>query len=127
MLTRDQILSMAPRVKEILIPEWGGNVFIRPLTLLEVTLLGELSTKILGGEDGTRPTDGAVKVVLWGVCDDKGQPIFTDADMPILIKHGVSVFSRIQEEVMAFSGITKEAREELEKNWLSAQSASPAS
>ena len=31
-LTKEQILTATPKLQEIEVPEWGGSVFIRPIT-----------------------------------------------------------------------------------------------
>jgi hypothetical protein len=44
-LTKQQILAIAPRLKEVDVPEWCGSVFIRPLTIHEQAKLADLGTK----------------------------------------------------------------------------------
>jgi len=44
-LTKDQILSVTPKLKEVDVPEWGGSVFIRPVTLEEQGKLADLGAK----------------------------------------------------------------------------------
>jgi hypothetical protein len=44
-LTKAQILNRKPILQEVPIPQWGGFVYIRPLTVAEQTKLAELGTK----------------------------------------------------------------------------------
>ena len=34
-LTKEQIFNASPRLKEAEVPEWGGSVFVHPVTLEE--------------------------------------------------------------------------------------------
>ncbi len=44
-LTKEQILAASPKLKEVEVPEWGGSVFIRPVTLEEQGKLADLGAK----------------------------------------------------------------------------------
>jgi len=121
MLTRESILAVKPRVKLVAVPEWGGEVYIRPLTLAEQAKLGDLGIKHEKGTVVDRMKNGTLALIQWCVCDEDGNHLFKPEDVPTLFNQSVSVFLRLQDEITALSGITKEAREELEKNLLTAQ------
>ena len=43
-LTKSEVLSIRPHLKEVEVPEWGGSVWIRPITLAEQGKLADLGT-----------------------------------------------------------------------------------
>ncbi len=44
-LTKEQILAASPTLQEVEVPEWGGSVFIRLVTLEEQGKLADLGLK----------------------------------------------------------------------------------
>jgi hypothetical protein len=121
-LTKQQILSTSPRLKEVEVPEWGGSVFIRPLTIHEQAKLADLGTKYEKNSVVDRMKNCTLRLVQWSVCDDQGNPLFETADLEPLMNKAASAFLRLQDAILALSGLTEESRKELEKNLLSAPS-----
>ena len=121
-LTKQQILSTSPRLKEVDVPEWGGSVFIRPLTIHEQAKLADLGTKYEKSSVVDRMKNCTLRLVQWSVCDDQGNPLFEAGDLEPLMSKAASAFLRLQDAILALSGLTEESRKELEKNLLSAPS-----
>ncbi len=124
-LTKQQILSLPPRLKKVDVPEWGLSVFIRPLTVLEHAKLADLGVKYEKGSNVDRMKNGTMRLVQWAVCDDQGNSLFDATDIEALMNKPTSAFLRLQDEILALSGMTGESRKELEKNLLSAPSDEP--
>ena len=125
-LTKEQILKTSPKLKEVEVPEWGGAVFIRPVTLEEQGKLADLGAKHEKSSASTRIKNCTLSLLQWTVCDEDGQPIFTAEDLAGLMgKSSASAFLRLQDEVLRFSGLTEESRRELEKNLPAGQTGEP--
>lgn len=124
-LTKQQILSLPPRLKKVDVPEWGLAVFIRPLTVLEHARLADLGAKYERGSNVDRMKNGTMRLVQWSVCDEEGNPLFETADIEALMNKPTSAFLRLQDEILALSGMTGESRKELENNLLTAPSDEP--
>jgi hypothetical protein len=124
-LTKQQILSTSPRLKEVDVPEWGGSVFIRPLTIHEQAKLADLGTKYEKSSVVDRMKNCTLRLVQWSVCDEQGSPLFEAGDLEPLMSKAASAFLRLQDAILALSGLTEESRKELEKNLLSAPSDGP--
>ena len=116
MLTRDQILQKNDiQVKQISVPEWGGEVFIRQLTRGEQdTYLkrqyGE--TRLKQDSKAKNQEISAVNIyghdaflVACGVCDEDGKPLFKQDDVDALKKKNGEVIGRLATEIVKFSGM----------------------
>ena len=126
-LTKEQILSATPKLLEIEVPEWGGSVFIRPVTLAEQAKLADLGLKHEKGSVVVRMKSITLQLVQWAACDADGQPIFEMKDIEALMNKSASALLRLQDAILKFSGLTEESRKELEKNLLNAPSDEPVS
>ena len=109
------------------VPEWGGSVFIRPLTIHEQAKLADLGTKHEKSSVVDRMKNCTMRLVQWSVCDERGGTMFEAADLEPLMAKSASAFLRLQDSILALSGLTEESRRELEKNLLSAPSDGPGS
>ena len=107
------------------VPEWGGSVFIRPLTIHEQAKLADLGTKHEKSSVVDRMKNCTLRLMQWSVCDDRGNPLFEAGDLEPLMNKAASAFLRLQDAILALSGLTEESRKELEKNLLSAPSDGP--
>jgi len=127
-LTKEQILNSSPKLKEVEAPEWGGSVFIRPVTLEEQGKLADLGAKHEKSSAAIRIKHCTLSLLQWTVCDEEGKPLFTGEDLAgLMSKSSASAFLRLQDAVLKFSGLTEESRRELEKNLLIEQTGEPGS
>jgi hypothetical protein len=125
-LTKEQILRSSPKLQEIEIPEWGGSVFIRPVTLEEQGKLADLGAKHEKSPAAARIKHCTLSLLQWTVCDEEGKPLFTAEDLAGLMgKSSASAFLRLQDAILKFSGLTEESRRELEKNLLTGPTGEP--
>lgn len=113
MLNRSQILGCNDiKIDKIDVPEWGGEVGIKTLSLRD---RDALDCAILNrrGEDYT-----GIKS-LWAsrvICDDTGTPLFSDCDLPALSDKSEAVISRIVEYSKRTSGVAPGDVADAEKN-----------
>jgi hypothetical protein len=82
MLTRESILKANDiKTKKVNVKEWGGDVYIKTLSVGEAEDISEI---INSGK-----SDDISAMALWlvcSICDDKGNLLFTKADVPQLRK-----------------------------------------
>jgi hypothetical protein len=117
-LTKEQILNRKPILQEVQIPQWGGFVNIRPLTLAEQTRLAELGTKFEKANTAARVKSITLQVIKWSVTDADGVALFDDSDLDLLLQSDASAIMSLQDAIIRYSGLTEESRRELEKNLL---------
>lgn len=111
-LTKAQILGADDRkVSHVDCPEWGGRVYVRPMS-------GEQRDEL---EERAVNADSNVGIRAWiaaaGICDSKGEPLnFSAKETDMLGQKSAAALSRVALKVQDISGMTVEAVEELEKN-----------
>jgi hypothetical protein len=127
MLTKDQILKAKPQLKEVEVPEWGGTVYIRPITLQEQAKLADIGTKYEKSSVLDRMKNCTLRLIQWAVCDDAGNPMFEEADLVPLMKLSASACLRLQDAILAHSALSEESRKEIAKNLPSGQDSEAAS
>jgi hypothetical protein len=89
-LTKEQILGVEDRVlREIQVPEWGGSVWIRSLTVEEQIAFGEESSASEGTEHMT-----TVSLSFW-VVNDKGDRMFSIEEAKALMKKNGAAVQRL--------------------------------
>lgn len=129
LLNREQILSAPDRRREeILIPEWGGSVFIQEFSgadrdfyenaryeIVENPETGEI--KIHAKKTSRAQT--AALVVALSVVDESGIRIFSESDIPELLKKNPEVLEKIAKAAFAINGLgideVKKAAENFEE------------
>lgn len=116
MLTRDAILKAGLPRKQIAVPEWNGDVFIRTLSGKErVEMLSKYDTEENTTDKKTQ--EKALYTTFWLVskclCDENGKELFTADDVAGL--DGAPV-QKIFSECLTYSGLSKKAQENAEKN-----------
>lgn len=100
------------QTKSIRVKQWGDTVLrIRELDLEQGITMFE---KAFGDTLVMAPEDVAA-VLVYGVVDENNQPIFTDKDIPALLKKNRNALMFIYQQIMGLSGGTiKEAEKNLE-------------
>ena len=114
MLTKDQILAVRPKVKEVEVPEWGGPVFIRPLTLGERGRFAQMAKPC--AENPGQISRVQATVLSWAICDDQGNPVLDAESIGKLMDKSGEPAAVLFDKILAFSGMTPKAADELEKN-----------
>lgn len=115
-LDRAQILSKKnnlPR-QEIQIEEWEGSVWVRSLTVGE---RDQIDSEFNAAKSkGKTPDNLRARMLVKGCCDELGQPIFTEADLPEINKLPATILEKIFDGILKVNRIGPGAVEELEKN-----------
>jgi hypothetical protein len=124
-ITKEQILACKPELKEMEVPEWGGSVWIRPVTLGEQGRLADAGHKFEKADPSARLKGTTVKLITWVVSDETGNPMFADTDIPALMNQPATIFLKLQDAILELSGLTESSRAELEKNSATGQTDKP--
>jgi hypothetical protein len=101
-LNRDSILAAvekaAREVSPFEVPEWGGTVYIRKLSVHDL--------KKTGFFDGSGdPNDIPVKVVTACLADEAGAPLFSEEDVEELSESSFQVILRVFAECAKVNGL----------------------
>lgn len=104
-LDKHAILAAVPKptVKAVDVPEWGGEVYIRSLSVGEVD---RYESAVNQWTKGNSPGHGCrALLVAMGLCDESGKRLFTDADANGLSNHPDAVMQRLCTEIRVLSGM----------------------
>lgn len=115
-LTKDDIAAardVTPEPYEV--PEWGGEVYLRPLTGADRAAAGARSK---GASDSA---DKLSALNAWflskALCDESGRMLFADEkEAAILLTKNGAVIERIVKEVLRRNRMTQESADELGKD-----------
>ena len=124
-LTRDQILNLKDiKTKKLFVPEWDEIVYIRQLTRGEqdVYLKRQYGSASLKQDSRAKNQEFAkfniyghdAFLCVCGICNEKGEKIFTEKDIKALEERNGEAIGFIANEIVEFSGMSKEV-EELEE------------
>jgi hypothetical protein len=116
-LSREQIAAASDLATETVeVPEWGGTVIVREVTSEQ---LDAYQAAFMKG-NGMAPNARALLVVK-ALVDEKGERLFSDADVKVLGKKSSKVVERLWDVVARLSGMTKEEEKEAEETFDEAQ------
>jgi hypothetical protein len=111
MLTKDDILAANDiPSSEILVPEWGGKVYIKTMNGAEREQFERAF------EESKQRLTVRATLAVFTVCDDKGEPLFTIADVDRLTKKSSRALDRIFDVARKLNGLGDREVAELEKN-----------
>jgi hypothetical protein len=98
-LTREQILARRNSHKPVRewVPEWGGDVWIRVLSAADQVEIAEA-----GGQAALGPA----RVLVAALVDEGGARLFTDEDLPELMKEDFPVIMRLFQRAAKVNGLT---------------------
>lgn len=121
LLSREAILRAEdlPR-EEVSVPEWGGSVLVRTLTgaerdRYEADIYDLKQKRGRASEVGFKDNLRA-KLVALAACDERGQRLFSDADVRALGAKSAKALERVWNVARRLAGLSGEDVEELEKN-----------
>lgn len=105
-LTRESILGTKPAPKPLEIPEWGGTIYIRKLSVAAIKALKDDSENV-----------SAVRWLILCVVDENGNPLFTDADADQLeSSSSYEVCMKVIKAAMEYNGLSTKSIEEAAGN-----------
>jgi len=112
-LTKEQILAADDMgLLEVSVPEWGGSVYIRVMTVGERdSYENEWMVSKSKGVDNFRS-----KFLQRVLCDAKGELLFTRDEVETLAKKSSRAMTRVWEAAMKHNHLTDKDVEELAKN-----------
>lgn len=112
-LTKEQILAADDMgLLEVQVPEWGGSVFIRVMTVGERDAYeNDWMVNKNKGVDNFR-----TKFLQKVLCDEKGQLLFTRDEVDKLASKSARVMSTLWEAAMRHNKLTDSDVQELAKN-----------
>lgn len=117
MLSRDQILALPinkPRLISVDVPEWGGAVYVRAMTVKEQECFWEIMRDADKGVYAPAGKRGST--VLMAACNDDGSPLFTDADAEWLgSSANANAVQRIHVAIIEATDMTPEAMADIAK------------
>jgi hypothetical protein len=96
---------------EVQVPEWGGVVAIRVMTGTE---RDKFESEFVGGSKSVEMV--RAKLVAKCLCDENGERLFSEADIPQLGEKSAAVLDRLFSECMKLNRFTKDDVEEMAKN-----------
>jgi hypothetical protein len=115
-------------LKEFEVPEWGRTVYLRPLLLEERSRLADLAPQFDGMSNEERMRKIILPVLADAVCDESGKPLYTLEELREETRWlDLKTVYALQHAIVGASGLTPEARTELEKNSPGAPSGEPGS
>lgn len=115
-LTKDAILTAQDfQVERVNVPEWGGEVCLRPLSCREVERFQDELTERRRDDGRFELTDLRASLLSKAICDESGVPLFTAEDVEALGKKNNAVMDRLFAMAREISGMD-DAVEDTEKN-----------
>jgi hypothetical protein len=105
-LDRAAILCAAVPFERVEVPEWGGAVCVRAVS---VSALFEV---LHGSND---PAERTARLVTRACCDDSGAPLFTADDEPALLALPGAGLLRVSAVALRINGLTADSQDALGK------------
>lgn len=103
LLTRDQIVAFRrSKTRTVAVPEWGGDVLVRPLTAGEVQGMADVFGA--GDRDLATNIEAAFRLVAAATINETGGPLFAGPDDLRSLEVGPIV--RLATAIAETSGIT---------------------
>jgi len=93
MLTRDAILSASDvKIERVSVPEWGGEICVRSFDGIS---RDQVEQHVMRNGDKPDTVGLRALVVVLAACTEKGEPLFTHADIPALGKKSGAALDRV--------------------------------
>lgn len=107
-LTREQLLEgIAARRRHreaIEVPEWGGTVYVRRLSVSDVDAISEEPSS-----NGHKPLPASIRTIVACLVDAEGEPLLTEEDAHALLEAEAEVVMRVFTQVAGINGISAPA------------------
>ncbi len=112
-LGKIDVLKVTNLQKELVaVPEWGGFVWVQEMDAASRDRFDAWVVKRAGNEVGGM----RLRVLIATVVNEDGTPMFSDLDIPDLMKKSSRATSRLSDVGMKLSGMNEEAKVETVKN-----------
>jgi hypothetical protein len=109
MLNRDSILKAKDlKTVDVEVPEWGGTIRLQTMT----GHARQEYYRATAGKDGT-PKNVMEALIVACALDDKGEPLFSKADINDLSQKSAIAISKVFESAAELNGLTQKAVDNL--------------
>lgn len=116
-LSRDVILAVQDvQAEDVEVPEWGGVVRVQGLTGAQRDAYEASMVEGKGKNRTLNLKNIRAKLVALTVVDERGKPLFTDADVQALGRKSGAALDRIFNVAQRLSGLSKEDIDEFAGN-----------
>jgi YD repeat-containing protein len=128
LLNKNQILQINDsKYVDVAVPEWGGTVRVRGLTVAEQDSFDRSIVRTEWDEQGNPKTvtdyeNQTARLVVRCVVAEDGSRLFEDGDAGLLAAKNAAVVGRLAKAIQDLSGISKKAKDALAKNSVTGQS-----
>lgn len=120
LLSKDAILKRTDlRVEDVDVPEWGGTVRVREMTGSERDQFEMASIVRRGKNREVNLRNLRARLVVMSCVDEKGERLFSNADIEALGKLGAAGIQRVYDKAMELSGLSDADVDELTENFTS--------
>ena len=106
MLNRDDILK-ASDIKIEPVQAWGGTLYVKVMTGKERDLFESSVITIKGTSQSYNLANVRAKLCVLTICDENGNRLFADSDMPLLAEKSALELQKIFVVAQRLSGITE--------------------
>ncbi|MCG3777584.1 MAG: hypothetical protein JW388_0278 [Nitrospira sp.] len=109
MSLRDRAISAELKTGSVEVPQWGGTVGVREMTVSQRVVFAELWSK--------SQARALVQLLIDNTFDpDTGKAIFERTDRDVLAEKGGKAVQICTDKIFSISGYTADAAEDMEKN-----------
>jgi len=109
LLTKESILKSSDlKTADVDVPEWGGTVRVRTMTGADRQAFYKQTTS----KDGT-PKNMLEFLIVATVVDDKGEQLFTVADVSALAAKSSLALQRVWDKAAEINGLTQKSVEDI--------------
>lgn len=115
-LGREALAKPILKRQTIDIPEWGGAILIRELTVRERAELGDDADALASGQRAQTVVRAMARLVRMAWIGDDGMPVMTEDDEAALLEQPLSVIEPLTNAIIALSGLGSNALEDAKKN-----------
>lgn len=109
LLSREAILDAQDvTIEQVEVPEWGGFVFVRSLSAKDRDTLESSMVQQKGKTRTVTLDDFSAKLFVATVCDQEGNLLFSESDVPSLSRKSAAAVRRVLEVAQRLSGMNAE-------------------
>jgi hypothetical protein len=94
------------KLDKVAVPEWGGDVYLKTISGIDRDQFEE-------GYSEQKMKNFRARFLVLTLCDEKGDRLFTDAEVAELAKKSSLVLNRLFEKAWGFNAFTNEAVDDL--------------
>ena len=113
-LDRSSLLKISRKVEPVAVPEWGGTVHIREISISEKDSLEGSYDQ--ANKSGAWWQDFRARLLVLCICDEQGNRLFSNDDVSKVAELPACGATRVWEAAATLNRLRKDDQETLEKN-----------